>query len=234
MATGYVAVSLQRYPLVDQLADALRARVRDGEWEVGSKIPSETQLSAELGVGRSTVREAIRQLVGSGMLAARQGAGVFVVSTEEVADWPTVVRKAAIADVIEVRLAIEVEAARLAALRRTDDDLIRLRKAIARRDGLSTRDREQFVDADLAFHTAILEAAGNPVLTALFESFLSRLREALLAYMDVLDLAPTPAQTASEMHRAIYDAIWYRDAERAAAISRDHLERMHTRLMGRT
>jgi GntR family transcriptional repressor for pyruvate dehydrogenase complex len=223
-------MSLQRYPLVDQLADALRTRVRDGEWEIGSKIPSETVLSAELGVGRSTVREAIRQLVGSGMLAARQGAGVFVVSTEEIADWPVVVRKAGIADVIEVRLAIEVEAARLAALRRTDDDLQRLRKAIARRDGISTRDREAFVDADLAFHAAIVEAAGNPVLIALWESFLARLREALLAYMDVFDLGPAPAQTASSLHRAIYDAIWYRDAERAAAVSRDHLTRMHARL----
>lgn len=226
-------MSLQRYPLVDQLADSLRARVRDGEWAIGSKIPSETVLSAELGVGRSTVREAIRQLVGSGMLAARQGAGVFVVSTEEIADWPVVVRKAAIADVIEVRLTIEVEAARLAALRRTDDDLLRLRKAIAKRDGLSTRDREAFVDADLAFHAAIVEAAGNPVLIALWESFLVRLREALLAYMDVLDLAPTPTQTASSLHRAIYDAVWYRDAERAAAVSRDHLTQMHARLVSR-
>jgi len=223
-------MSLQRYPLVDQLADVLRERVRNGEWAIGGKIPSETHLAEELGVGRSTVREAIRQLVGSGMLAARQGAGVFVVATEEAADWPTLVRKAAIADVIEVRLAIEVEAARLAALRRTDDDLIRLRKAIARRNGLSTRDREAFVDADLAFHAAIVEAAGNPVLAALFESFLVRLREALLAYMDVLDIAPAPAQTAGAMHRAIYDAIWYQDADRAAATARDHLARMHARL----
>ena len=115
-------MTIRRYPLVQQVSEVLRERIQRGEWPVGTKIPSENEFSAELEVGRSTVREAIRQLVGSGMLAARQGAGVFVVSTVEREEWTTTLRKAAVADVIEVRLAIEVEAARLAARRRSEDN----------------------------------------------------------------------------------------------------------------
>src|SRR3954468_4997775 len=110
---------VHRAPLADQAADLLYARIRAGEWALGQKLPGETTLAPQLGVGRSTIREAIRQLAGRGVLATRQGAGVFVVATEVSEDWSQRVRRADILSVIEARLAIEVEASRLAAERRT-------------------------------------------------------------------------------------------------------------------
>ncbi|MBP6686121.1 MAG: winged helix-turn-helix transcriptional regulator, partial [Leucobacter sp.] len=84
---------VQRSSLADQAADVLLARIRAGEWELGAKLPGETTLAVQLGVGRSTAREAIRQLAGLGVLSSRQGAGVFVTALDARDDWDLVLRR---------------------------------------------------------------------------------------------------------------------------------------------
>ncbi|GAA1955682.1 FadR/GntR family transcriptional regulator [Catenulispora subtropica] len=171
--------SIQPSPLVEQAAQQLREQITGGAWPVGTKLPGETTLAAGLGVGRSTVREAIRALAGEGLLQPRQGAGVFVLATEARADFGDHLRKAAIADVYEVRMMIETRAARLAAERRTPADVAALETALDRRTRAARRSDAEFIDADIALHTAVVAAAGNPVLTALFEQFAPALRAGL-------------------------------------------------------
>lgn len=134
---------LRPSPLVEQATEHLREQITGGSWPVGTKLPGETTLAASLGVGRSTVREALRALAGAGLVQARQGAGVFVIAAEPEEDWATRLRRAAVTDVYEVRISIEVEAARLAARRRTDEDLAALTAALAGRraaaDGATPR-----------------------------------------------------------------------------------------------
>ncbi len=151
---------VRRAPLADQAAELLLERVRAGTWALGEKLPGETTLAPQLGVGRSTVREAIRQLAGRGVLASRQGAGVFVTALDAPEDWDAVLRKAGIAAVIEARIAIETEAAALAAVRRTPADLRSIRRALADR-GAQRSDIESHVDADTAFHRTIVAASHN-------------------------------------------------------------------------
>src|SRR3954470_579870 len=115
--------ALRPSPLVEQATEHLREQITGGEWAVGAKLPGETALAKTLGVGRSTVREALRALAGAGLVRPRQGAGVFVVATEAAEDWPTRLRRAAVTDVYEVRMGVEVQAARLAASRRTPEDV---------------------------------------------------------------------------------------------------------------
>ncbi len=110
---------VRRTPLADQAAELLLGRIRAGEWALGEKLPGETTLAPQLGVGRSTLREAIRQLAGRGVLASRQGSGVYVTALDVPEDWDTVLRRSDIAAVIEARIAIESEASALAAERRT-------------------------------------------------------------------------------------------------------------------
>ncbi|MSW65357.1 MAG: GntR family transcriptional regulator, partial [Actinobacteria bacterium] len=124
---------LTRVPLADQAADVLLARIRSGEWALGARLPGETTLAPQLGVGRSTVREAIRQLAGRGILDSRQGSGVYVTALDAPEDWEQVLRRADIVTVIEARTAIEVEAAALAATRRTPSDLRAIRRALEAR-----------------------------------------------------------------------------------------------------
>nr|WP_225954351.1 winged helix-turn-helix domain-containing protein [Kibdelosporangium phytohabitans] len=73
---------MRRHPLSEQATEQMLCLVTSGEWAVGAKIPSEMALAAEFGVGRSTVREAIRELTGKGLLESRHGSGVYVVRDE--------------------------------------------------------------------------------------------------------------------------------------------------------
>ena len=217
--------SIRRHLLTDQAADLLRSRIESGEWEVDAKLPGETTLAAELGVGRSTVREAVRMLAGLGMLESRQGAGVFLRRSSPRQDWDRVLRTEEIRHVVEVRNTVEIEAARLAAARRDEDDVAALRQALDARSAASGTGATAFVDADIALHRTVVVAAHNPVLTELFETFVPRLREAMLDLMDVLDLT-AHSEPDAEVHRLLVEAIADGDAEQAARISTAHLARL--------
>ncbi|MFF1541973.1 FadR/GntR family transcriptional regulator [Microbacterium sp. NPDC058269] len=211
---------VRRAPLADQAAELLLERVRAGEWALGEKLPGETTLAPQLGVGRSTVREAIRQLAGRGVLASRQGAGVFVTALDAPEDWDAVLRRAGILAVIEARIAIETEAAALAAVRRTPADLRRIRRALADR-AAHRSDIESHVDADTTFHRTVVAAAHNPVLLDLFDSFTPRLREAMVEMLRIRREFGDDAD--HDAHADQVQAIAGRDEGAAAARSRAHL-----------
>jgi DNA-binding FadR family transcriptional regulator len=215
-----VVGQLQRHPLAAQVAEVLLHRIRAGEWPLGHRLPGETVLAARLGVGRSTLREAIRELAGKGVLDSRQGAGVFVTALDVAEDWDAVLRRADVAAVIEARIAIETEAAGLAAGRRAPADLRALRRALAAR-APAGRPLEAHVDADMAFHRAVIVAAHNEVLVELFDAFVPRVRTAMVHMLRVRPLASEEAD--HEAHAVLVDAIARRDAPAAAAASRTHL-----------
>lgn len=211
---------VRRASLADQAAELLLERIRSGEWALGEKLPGETTLAPQLGVGRSTVREAIRQLAGRGVLTSRQGAGVFVTALEVPEDWDAVLRRADIVSVIEARVAIEAEAAALAAARRTPADLRAIRRALARR-AENRSGIERHVDVDTQFHRAIVVAAHNPVLVEMFDSFTPRVREAMI---DMLRLRGEFGSDADQRaHVELADAIADRDDATASRLSRAHL-----------
>lgn len=224
-------MKVQRQSLATQVAGVILERTGSGHWSVGTKLPGEAALAAEMGVGRSTVREAIRDLVGRGLLDSRQGAGVFVVASRPIGDWPEVLRRAAINEVVEGRLAIESEAAYRAALRRTDADLDALDETLSgRAEAARHGDDHAYVDADLAFHEAVVTAAHNQVLTELFAGFRTRVRTAMI---DALVLFgpddPRPRQVDDE-HAGIVAAIRDGDSPLAVARTRTHLEELHRRI----
>ncbi|MDX2971892.1 FadR/GntR family transcriptional regulator [Kribbella solani] len=213
---------IRRHPLAEQAAEELLRRIGSGEWAVGAKLPGETTLAAQLGVGRSTIREAVRELAGRRVLESRQGAGVFVLALEAAEDWDKVLRKADITDVLEGRLAIETEGARLAASRRTPDDLKNFRYTLSdrRRAAVSAPD-DWYIEADLAFHRAVVTAAHNAVLTELFDTFVPRIRRAMVDMLKMDDEHRHRNDQAA--HAAIAEAIRVKDADLAASLSRQHL-----------
>jgi DNA-binding FadR family transcriptional regulator len=209
-----------RTPLAEQAADLLLERIRAGDWSLGSKLPGENTLGPQLGVGRSTIREAIRRLAGQGVLSTRQGAGVFVAALDVAEDWSAALRQADINSVIEARIAIEVEAAALAAERRSPADLRAIRLAADKRDAQRT-DMEAHVDVDIAFHRAIVAAAHNPILIDLFDSFTPRSRQAMIDLLRLRDEFGSDVD--QHAHTAILDAIADRDGQTASALARKHL-----------
>lgn len=127
-------VTTRRTGLVDQVIEQLRASVAGGEWPVDTRIPTEPELAEALGVGRNTVREAVRALAHSGILEVRQGDGTYVRATSEVSGAVRRLCGPQLRDVLQVRRCLEVEGARLAAAARTEEDLAELRALLHRRD----------------------------------------------------------------------------------------------------
>ncbi|MEV2271683.1 FadR/GntR family transcriptional regulator [Nonomuraea africana] len=211
---------LRPSPLVDQATQHLREEIAAGRYPVGTKLPGETTLAKTLGVGRSTVREALRALAGAGLLQARQGSGVFVIATEVAEEWPARLRRAAVADVYEVRMLVEVQAARLAAERRTPADLEALKAALAARRAAAAGDDAAFVDADIALHAAVVAAARNPVLTDLFAEFVPALRQGLI---DLLDLRGPDRNPGDASHAGLVTAIEKFDRQAASRILHEEL-----------
>ncbi|MER5971743.1 FCD domain-containing protein [Streptomyces sp. NPDC002055] len=222
--------ALRPTPLVEQATERLRGQITNGEWTVGTKLPGENALAQTLGVGRSTVREALRALAGAGLVQARQGAGVFVIATKPTEDWLTQLRRAAVTDVYEVRMLIEVEAAQMAAQRRTDDDLTALNVALARRRDAAKAGDAEFVDADIALHAAVVAAAHNPVLMALFGEFVPVLRQGLIDLVELLNLRTDDPNHGDEGHTLLVEAIERADAEAAGRTLREELQQTLTRL----
>ncbi|MFI6735559.1 FadR/GntR family transcriptional regulator [Nonomuraea sp. NPDC050451] len=228
--------SLRPSPLVEQATQHLREQITQGEWPVGTRLPGENALAKTLGVGRSTVREALRALAGAGLVQARQGSGVFVIATAITTaiaeDWPGRLRRAAITDVYEVRMMVETQAARMAAQRRTEEDIAALEEALAARARAASEDDAAFVDADIALHAAVVAAAGNPVLTDLFAEFAPALREGLIGLVEVLGLRSHDRNPGHDAHAELVAAVRDGDGDAAGAILQAELEQTLAHLHG--
>ncbi|GAA4052808.1 FadR/GntR family transcriptional regulator [Nonomuraea sp. NPDC050663] len=211
----------QRASLVDQVIDQLKEQITSGSWAMNRKIPTETVLAEQLGVGRNTVREAVRALTHAGLLECRQGDGTYVRATSELSGaMLRRLRQAEQLEILEVRRALEVESARLAATRRNDDDIVRIEAALSARDrAWESGTAEEFVEADLAFHMAVVHATHNLVLIDLYEDFSAALRASITAAGTSLNKSYIP-------HDAIARAIAAGDAtaaERAGHACMEHI-----------
>lgn len=205
--------SPRRSALADQVIAELRRQIATGQWPVGSRIPTEPALVQELGVARNTVREAIRALAHNGLLDIRQGSGTYVAATSELAG--VMHRRFADADpqhVAELRSTLEASAARLAAERRTEGDLELLDTLLVRRESAwSTGEVEAFVEADVTFHMAVVQASHNEVLTALYAD-LSTVLQAFLRHDVGDEIRPEDHLD----HARLVQSIRARDARDAA------------------
>jgi GntR family transcriptional regulator, transcriptional repressor for pyruvate dehydrogenase complex len=211
---------LRRSPLVELAVGQLHQQLMSGQWPVGSRLPAETELAEQMGVGRSTLREAVRALAHAGLLETRQGSGTFVLSLAADVPWGPTLRRAAWLEVYEVREALEVQAARLAAVRRTAPDVAALHASLAARD----RARElgeagSFVRTDLAFHRTVVAASHNHLLADMFDSFAVVLREALVAVVTDQDLGDIGV---ARTHARLVAAVEAGDADGAEQATRDH------------
>ncbi|MFD0691494.1 FadR/GntR family transcriptional regulator [Actinomadura fibrosa] len=204
---------------VDAVLDQLQAQVSGGSWRVGQRIPGELDLAAQLGVSRPAVREAIRALSHVGVLDVRHGDGTYVRSTANPRPLLRRVARATARDVFEVQLAYDVQAARLAARRRTDADLRRLEELLRARDEATAADEsgaDEFGAADARFHLGVAEATRNPVLIEAMRFFIVHLHES----MRTIRLDHEVPEAGPAAHRAVLDAIAAGDpdaAGRAAA-----------------
>jgi DNA-binding FadR family transcriptional regulator len=219
---------IDRNSLPDAAAARIRSALSERRWAVGEKLPNEAALADELAISRATVREAVKILVAQGLLETRQGSGTYVLS--RVSPLPALLgaRSASLRDLFEARCALDVEAARLAAVRATPAQLQLLRAILAARGEFAPGvDRDTFIERDFAFHRAIVETSGNRALVDLYVFFSGSIEETIAASLG--DSVPEPGLAA---HRALIDAIGTGDADRADRAVRAFLAPMLAALAG--
>ncbi|MBP3310993.1 MAG: FadR family transcriptional regulator [Butyricicoccus sp.] len=207
--------------LSEQTADALIAHIVEHGLEQNDKLPNEKELAERLGVGRSTLREAVRMLASRNILEVRHGAGIFVSGNTGIADDPlgfTFIRdkQKLVADLVEFRMMIEPRIAALAAQNATAEqaaELSALADAVERKYELG----ESHVQEDAAFHAKLGEISGNLVMPNL---------EPIIFKAIGMFIEMTQARLREETiqsHRAIVDAVRAHDPTAASDAMTLHL-----------
>lgn len=203
-----------RISLVEQVASQIETLIETGHWSIGDRLPPEMELMEKFGVSRNSLREAIHALVHAGLLVTKQGSGTVVRSTSVLgAALNRHIEKSSLIETFEVRLALEREAAQMAAKRRNENDLDKLDACISKcRVAAKKRELEAFIEADMSFHKLIVEAANNQLLLDLYEHMTdpiySSIRDAMA--MD------SPFDFDKEIHSELLTAIREQDETAAA------------------
>jgi DNA-binding FadR family transcriptional regulator len=213
---------IERPNTYELLAQRLLGLIVGGEIPAGGPLPSERELVERYGVGRSSVREALRTLESKGLIN-QKGKGRFVAaepqnplntSLQVLLELQEVDR----GELFEVREVLECETAAFAAERRTDEDVQAIAETIdAMAAGLDSADR--YIDSDLQFHLAIARASRNRIALLMMHAIREILRRSLLSHYNV----PGGPEGSVEHHRRIFEAIVAGDAELARERMREHL-----------
>lgn len=205
----------------------LRRKISTGEWALGERIPIEPELAEQMGVGRSTVREAVRSLASMGMLETAPGRGTFVRSAtptsslldEFLADF-------SLEEILSYRRALEIEAAQQAALHRSEEDLEALERATVEEVGCSRCPVLSLSESgagafDSRFHRLIFDAAKNRLLSSLYAGINEQLRTP--QHRGRLANVATGAEMERD-HQRVLDAIRRRDFIDAVHAMVDHVD----------
>jgi len=210
-----------RKKLSDAVAKKLESLISSGDFPVGSKLPPEKELAKQFGVGRSSMREAVRTLEAAGYLQSTHGIGVFVTNDRSSTIGPldlTLVGGYTMSDLFEVRIAIESKAAELAAIRLTDHHRELLHSILTAASG-SGISHDEFVKLDGRFHRQIAEASGNPLLLYMWDSIASQFMD---YSMKVIGM-PGRLERAHADHQRIADAIVGHEPSSASQFAREHV-----------
>lgn len=225
---------LRRVTLADRLVTELRSQILSGQLAAGQLVPPEAELGEAFGVGRTTVREALRGLVVAGFVE-RRGNRLVVTPADAVArdqwDYAALASRTDVRDVYETRKLLEVRIAELAAEHRTQAGLEELEALLERTE---LPHDQAFRGADAAFHDGIARLCGNPILAEVY-AHSRNLFFRLPTYWQLFGHSRDQhaAEGGRGEHRRIFEAIAARDSDDAATAMFDHLDRIKTEMIAR-
>jgi GntR family transcriptional repressor for pyruvate dehydrogenase complex len=215
-----------RTTLTADIYRKLVSHIIRGVWKPGTRIPAERQLGQQLGVGRASLREALKALEIMGLIETRLGDGTYVCQRSEFLSKPllwaiTSSSETEVYELVEARKLIETELAGLAAERATADDLKEIGKHLDRMER-SPQAPSELLQADIEFHLAIGEAAHNSILM----NALNLIRNLLQEWIGRTLQEPGVYTRALEHHKAIFFAVAKKNVPAARAAMLAHLEEM--------
>ncbi len=231
-----LASKRRQHNLATDLVTELSQRILMGKIAPGDKLPSESEIVRQHGVSRTVVREAISKLQASGLVETHQGKGSFVLPRSEQAGMHLNVETAfSVHHIIELRLGLETQAVALAAVRRTPEQLIAMRRALDDYQDLLAKE-DSCIEADRRFHVLIAEATDNSYFVEIMNNFGSAaIPRSRIAFSERAgaNLAHR-AYLANLEHEAILAAIRRQDPDAARAAMWTHLSNSRERLVPQT
>ncbi len=170
---------VKRSYVFDEVVNKLQQQIIAGKYKKGDKLPSEPELMEQFGVGRSSIREAIRILANTGILRVQQGLGTFVeIENGTPVPWYQRLQNANSKDLHEVRQLLELKIAEKAAINRTQKDINQMSFFLKKRLAAAQENLpEQCIEADIEFHLAIAEAAKNVILSDLYKNIAAQIKK---------------------------------------------------------
>jgi GntR family transcriptional repressor for pyruvate dehydrogenase complex len=213
--------------LYEQIVQQIEESILNGTLKAGDQLPSERELALKFGVSRTAVREAVKSLHEKGLVEAYSGRGTFITNrtsqavTQSINLMMKIDQADGSASLAEVRQILEPEIAALAATRIQEPQLALMREAFSVMNQ-ALRDPDAYIEADLDFHLALAESAGNPLILSLLDSIVGLLREQRIKIF-FQEGGPERGQ---HHHARILAAIEKRDSEASRAAMRDHLEQV--------
>lgn len=227
---------LQTKSLARQIADRIRESIIDGELGADDRLPGETELAAQFGVSRPTIREALKRLAAQHLIRSRRGpgGGTFVnrPSSQQLRDSVTATAMAAVSmgeftsdDIVEARRELELLCGRLAIDQRSDDDLAAMHAEIAIQRDAALSD-EDFCASDVRFHRALADASGNRVLQLVMFSVI----EALQPVINMAVYRHRERQRIVDHHQQIVAALEQRNTAAAEGALHDLMSYLEQRL----
>jgi GntR family transcriptional repressor for pyruvate dehydrogenase complex len=210
------------------VVEQIRDLIEMGQLKPGDKLPTERSLAEQLGISRSSVREALSALEVLGVIQSRQGLGNYVannLSSELPEDqFEELIESEGTLEIIEARQLFEPGVAALAARRRTDADLRALRTCVTEMERLLGEGLDTW-EPDWGFHVALANACHNPVVSAITDLITQRVRGRLWQLMREQNYASDPARPSQylDRHRRIYEAIERGDPRAAEDAARRDL-----------
>ena len=178
---------VKRSGVCDEVVNKLQQQIASGKLKKGHKLPSEPELMQQFGVGRSSIREAIRILANSGLVRVQQGLGTFVeMQNGTPMPWYKRLQNSSAKDLNEVRQLLELKIVEKAAINRTRKDISLLTKLLKKRLEAATNNlADECIEADIQFHIAIADAAKNEILADLYKNIAAQMKKSFRqAYTD--------------------------------------------------
>lgn len=218
--------------LNDRVYDYIVSQIITGAFALNSRLPTEMQLAERLSVSRPVVRQALRRLKDDGLVVSRQGAGTYVIRrpAHQVFSFSAIGSVADIQKCFVFRIAVESEAAALAAAEHDGASLDRLSQALADLER-SLKGGTGGIDEDIAFHQAVAAAADNRFFQSTMAAIASQIRVGIGLNRSLTLEQPTARRIAVQKeHEAIFEAIAGRDSAAAKQLMHQHLENARLRI----
>lgn len=216
--------SIKRIPVIDQSIDVIKSYIMGGNLKAGDFLPPEMELCKQLGIGRSTLREAIKILEIQGFVRKKHGVGMMIVNESDQAalDMLQLMLKrngSTMEELIEVRYAIELRTTKLAAINATKADIEQIEMHVKiMQNNISTT--EEYAKADIDFHQTVAKASHNTVFEFILKTIRPLLEEMIY---ETLKFEHRP-ELSMKYHEKIFEAIKAKAPEKAVEAIREHLQ----------